>query len=1054
MALYGTTRNVDMGKQESELAINIRKATSIDETAPKRKHVRSCIVYTWDHKSSQSFWAGMKVQPILADEVQTFKALITIHKVLQEGHPIALKEAQSNTNWIESLSRGIPGGEGLRGYGPLIQEYIFYLLAKLSFHRQHPEFNGTFEYEEYISLKSINDPNEGYETISDLMSLQDQIDTFQKLIFSHFRSGANNECRISALVPLVQESYGIYKFITSMLRAMHTTLGDDEALSPLRGRYDAQHYRLVKFYYECSNLRYLTSLITVPKLPQDPPNLLAEDEERPALPARPRNETEPHPTPPRAPSVDPEPINEFWKNEQKRQQDEYAEEQRRLQEQWEASQRQQQAAALQAQREFEEQQRLQAEQQRMAQEALLREQYRQQTEGRLAELERENLNARAQYERDQLMLEQYDRRMKALESELQQLNANFQQQTTSKDEQIKALQEQLNIWRSKYEALAKLYSQLRHEHLELLQKFKSVQLKAASAQEAIEKREKLERELKTKNLELADMIRERDRALHDKDRVTGGHREELEKLKRELRFALEKADNAERAKGSELSAMLSRHNREIDDLQEALRNKTRELDGAHMKYRESDSTLERQLREKEEELEIFKAGMDQTLLELNELRQSHQETDHAMDGQIDTVILDNVRKINDIIDSVLQSGVQRVDEALYELDSSMQAGNQNASGPYVLSQIEKASTCAMEFSTAFNNFIADGPNSTHAEIIRTVNAFAGSIADVLSNTKGLTRFASDEKKSDQLVNAGRQAAMSTINFFRGLQSFRLDGLEDIQKTDVVINNNNEVQMNLQKLSKLADAFGPRSKITNAQGDIGDLVDRELTNAANAIEAATERLNKLRSKPRDQYSTYELKIHDSILEAAMAVTNAIAQLIKAATASQQEIVREGRGTSSRTAFYKKHNRWTEGLISAAKAVASSTNLLIETADGVISGRKTHEQLIVASNDVAASTAQLVAASRVKASFMSKTQERLESASKAVTAACRALVRQVQDIIAQKNKDDNEAVDYTKLSSHEFKVQEMEQQVEILQLENKLAQARTRLGEMRKISYQEE
>lgn len=48
-------------RSEAELAINIKKATSNDETAPKRKHVRSCIVYTWDHKSSQSFWAGMKV---------------------------------------------------------------------------------------------------------------------------------------------------------------------------------------------------------------------------------------------------------------------------------------------------------------------------------------------------------------------------------------------------------------------------------------------------------------------------------------------------------------------------------------------------------------------------------------------------------------------------------------------------------------------------------------------------------------------------------------------------------------------------------------------------------------------------------------------------------------------------------------------------------------------------------------------------------------------------------------------------------------------------------
>jgi len=62
------------------------------------------------------------------------------------------------------------------------------------------------------------------------MALQDKIDSFQKLIFSHFRGGANNECRISALVPLVQESYGIYKFITSMLRAMHTSMSVNSVL--------------------------------------------------------------------------------------------------------------------------------------------------------------------------------------------------------------------------------------------------------------------------------------------------------------------------------------------------------------------------------------------------------------------------------------------------------------------------------------------------------------------------------------------------------------------------------------------------------------------------------------------------------------------------------------------------------------------------------------------------------------------------------------------------------------------------------------------------------
>lgn len=140
--------------------------------------------------------------------------------------------------------------------------------------------------------------------------------------------------------------------------------------------------------------------------------------------------------------------------------------------------------------------------------------------------------------------------------------------------------------------------------------------------------------------------------------------------------------------------------------------------------------------------------------------------------------------------------------------------------------------------------------------------------------------------------------------------------------------------------------------------------------------------------------------------------------------------------------QKHNRWTEGLISAAKSVAASTNVLIETADGVLSKQNSPEQLIVASNEVAASTAQLVAASRVKSSYMSKTQDHLELASKNVTSACKSLVAQVQDIISkqQRQADADKDVDYSKLTPHVLKRTEMEQQVEILKLENMLGNAR--------------
>lgn len=277
------------------------------------------------------------------------------------------------------------------------------------------------------------------------MTLQDQIETFQKLVFSHFRPGVNNECRISALVPLVQESYGIYKFITSMLRAMHQTTGDDDALAPLRVRYDGQHHRLVRFYYECSNLRYLTSLITVPKLPQDSPNLISEDDIPPALPRRPVEppirESAPTPIPPSNNQPEPEAISDFWSNEQLQQQQRaYEDEQRRLQEQMEAEMRQQQMLAMQQQQQFEEMQRQQMEQQRLAQEQLMRDQMQRQSQGHVAELERQLLEYKGHHDNHMLLLESYDQKVKALENEIANLQSNAHQQLASKDDLIRSLQ--------------------------------------------------------------------------------------------------------------------------------------------------------------------------------------------------------------------------------------------------------------------------------------------------------------------------------------------------------------------------------------------------------------------------------------------------------------------------------------------------------------------------------------------------------------------------------------------------------------------------------------
>lgn len=397
----------------------------------------------------------------------------------------------------------------------------------------------------------------------------------------------------------------------------------------------------------------------------------------------------------------------------------------------------------------------------------------------------------------------------------------------------------------------------------------------------------------------------------------------------------------------------------------------------------------------------------------------------------------------------------KVDEAIYELESPAQAGNLNSTPEYTLSMIEKAVNNATEFATVFNLYLGGELGGDHVDVIKSANELAQSIFEVLINTKGITRLISDEA-SEKLVAVAKTAGDVGLRLFLNLQSYKLDLIsQPSQKRDVAMRNNGEVRSSLMKLSEAVDGLVPKGgkagALAKTNGNIGDIVEQEMLGAAKAIEAATQRLQQLMSRPRDsnRFSAVDLQVHDSILAAALAITNAIGRLIQAATESQQEIVAQGRGSSTDQQFYKKNNRWTEGLISAARSVAFATNLLIESADGVLSGTHSLEQLIVASNEVAAATAQLVAASRVKANLMSKTQERLELAAKAVTEACKALVRQVKAISAKQSQEED--VDYNNMAVLEFKKREMEQQVEILKLEKDLNAARHRLGAMRRAGY---
>ena len=127
--------------------------------------------------------------------------------------------------------------------------------------------------------------------------------------------------------------------------------------------------------------------------------------------------------------------------------------------------------------------------------------------------------------------------------------------------------------------------------------------------------------------------------------------------------------------------------------------------------------------------------------------------------------------------------------------------------------------------------------------------------------------------------------------------------------------------------------------------------------------------------------------------------------------------------------------------------------MEAADGVVRGTHTMEQLVVAAHEVAAATAQLVAASRVKADRAnSATQSNLESASKAVSEATKSLlVAPAKEAALRKMEEESNKVDMSKMSVGAMKRQDMEQQVRILTLEKELTNARRTLADMRKLNY---
>uniref|UniRef100_A0A8C6U7K2 Huntingtin interacting protein 1 n=1 Tax=Neogobius melanostomus TaxID=47308 RepID=A0A8C6U7K2_9GOBI len=224
-----------------------------------------------------------------------------------------------------------------------------------------------------------------------------------------------------------------------------------------------------------------------------------------------------------------------------------------------------------------------------------------------------------------------------------------------------------------------------------------------------------------------------------------------------------------------------------------------------------------------------------------------------------------------------------------------------------------------------------------------------------------------------------------------------------------------------------------------QGELGDLVEQEMASTSAAVESAAARIEEMLNKSRAVDTGIKMEVNERILASCTELMQAIKELVLSSKDLQRDIVEGGRGAASMKEFYAKNSRWTEGLISASKAVGWGATVMVDAADLVVQGKGKFEELMVCSHEIAASTAQLVAASKVKADKDSTKLHRLQHASRGVTQATAAVVASTKSGKSQ-------------IEETGIKRQEMDAQVLVLELETRLQKERERLGELRKKHYE--
>ncbi|KAH9627902.1 hypothetical protein HF086_015346 [Spodoptera exigua] len=624
----------------------------------------------------------------------------------------------------------------------------------------------------------------------------------------------------------------------------------------------------------------------------------------------------------------------------------------------------------------------------------------------------------------------YENQLKDCNCEITILEEKLQTVTESKDEMIANLKGMVAEKDGQVIALNVEVTQLADENTRLKDELNETQAELEIGRnEFLSLREEHEKIVNTNESNLT-MKNQELRDLHDKINELTAQKTELEQEKEkisndmnlekevleskilELTVAHDNLMKAHEEEKSEKEAQLTELNNEITNLkseyEQFKEEKENEIQSLNYKIQSQETSFNEQIALKDATIAEAEANIQKLKDDFEELQQQKMKEKEDMDnvmsekeserqlletrlGHAESKRLNAECELQDLLqhNTVLEADLAAVKRQLEEAQQALQ------------NQTSRLVTCAGEVALEVANGALESFENGQAG--DTVTAAADLAAKALDELARHTEVSGNEESvlKSAMFAAHNTAQLSAYvadvtnvstdialaeklnNECRSMLMATKECLESIKGGSIASSHCSDARSRVRSLMTSAAAADRLNSGARS-------VDDELADMDRAIEEAASQIENMLAATRAGGSGVKLEVNGKILDACTTLMGAVKILVQDARKLQNELG----DPKTRQKMYRKNPQWSEGLISAAKAVVFAAKLLVTSADEAVGASGQVEGVSAAAHEVAGSTAQLVAASRARAPPDSPALARLTQASRAVAAATGALVAAVK------------------------------------------------------------